>query len=75
VGSAVAVWGAAEAHILQRVAAAPQIHIGEKLGEEHILLALELPVGHRLPTRPVSTDDGGLREEMMGVNVIKVGMG
>jgi hypothetical protein len=32
-------------------------------------------VGLRLLTPPVGTDDGGLREEVIGVDVVHVGMG
>jgi len=39
------------------------------------MLALDLPVGLRLVTPPVGTDDGRLREKVIGVNVIKVRMG
>jgi len=50
-------------------------HVGEKLDEERIMLALDLSVGLRLFTPPVRTDDGGLRKKMIGVDMIKVGMG
>jgi len=66
---------AAETHVLYGVAATPQIHIGEKFGEERIMLALDLLVGPRLLTPPVGADDGDLREKVIGVDVIKVRMG
>jgi hypothetical protein len=66
---------AAEAHVLWGVAATPQIHVGEELGEERVMPGLGLTVGLRLLTPLVRTYGSGIREEVIGVDMIRVGMG